>query len=130
MYKKLIFMLCFLASWVVLAQDVPINFKDVEAAKNWVKKNYENLESERYRLEKDKRSFDVYAVYGRSGSGIERVHGWFFLCLGSSGCHLLGMANLGNGRTLIKDPEVFVEGRYLFVRQDDKLSIKFDLIGN
>ncbi|CAN7600338.1 hypothetical protein LJR066_004300 [Acidovorax sp. LjRoot66] len=130
MHKKLIFIILLFVFWTAVAQDAPIKFKDAEAAKIWVKKNYENQESERYRLEKDKRLFDVYAIYGRNGSGIERVHGWFFMCVAGVGCHLLGMADLGGGSTLVKDPEVYVEGRYLVIKQDAKFIIKFDLAGN
>lgn len=129
MVAKLILIALSFAAFSAAAQEAPMRFQNIDAAKSWFLQAYSahDLKKEAIQFKPDL-TVDVFAFYAFRGSGVIRVDGWYYVCGDRSSCDLLTMADLGRRDCLQNTPSLTYEKPNLVIHAGSHTVIKVPLV--
>lgn len=111
------------------AEGEPMQFRNIELAKNWFSKSYPT-----YILKKEivktftNQEIEVFSFYGAKGSGVIRMDGWFYSCFQESICELVAMMDLGESKQQIEFPKMTFKKPNLIINSDGNRVLRIKII--
>ena len=113
---RLASLLLLVAATSASAQNAPMEFRNLNAAKAWFSKSYGEYAMRKETVANGPKDFgDIYGFYGPRGSGVGRVEAWYYGCDRTS-CGLFAMIKYSALRSEEEEPKFSFESSSLVLR--------------